>query len=88
MRRACKNNAKFEGNELMARSGSFSGPTEEYGLPLSVVKTNDNALPPRFHPLIEALTGFTDEEKAELQNKLDEGFGIIELINGLGNRST
>jgi len=72
----------------MARSGSFSGPTEEYGLPLSVVKVNDNALPPRFHPLIEALTGFTDEEKAELQNKLDEGFGIVELINSLGNRST
>ena len=62
----------------MARSGSFIGPSEYYGAPLSIVHPQDNAFP-RFDPDIEALSGVSDEKKAELQAQLDNLYGALVL---------
>lgn len=65
----------------MARAGSFSGPTEPYGQPLSVVKAPDNVEASKYaEALMDPSLELTDAQKIELQAKIDELFGLLRII--------
>lgn len=68
----------------MARAGSFSGPTEPYGQPLSVVKAPDNVEASKYaEALMDPSLELTDAQKIELQAKIDELFGLLRTIGQL-----
>lgn len=68
----------------MARAGSFSGPTEPYGQPLSVVKAPDNVEASKYaEALMDPSLELTDAQKIELQAKIDELFGLLRTIGNL-----
>lgn len=62
----------------MARIGSFSGPSEEYGVPLSFVHPPDNDFSKaRWSPeLLDPNLKLTDEERQRLQDEIDDLFGL------------
>lgn len=60
----------------MARAGSFSGPTFQFGAPLEIVHPPDNQFP-LYDPEIEGLAGATPEERAKLQAELDALFAVL-----------
>lgn len=57
----------------MARSGSFSRGTVDYGNPLSFVKPADNNPGSKFDaPLLDPSLGLTDQQKEDLQQQIDD----------------
>lgn len=60
----------------MTRVGSFSGPTFAFGVPLQTVHPIDNKFP-QFDPEVEALSSLTPEQKAKLQEEIENVFGAI-----------
>lgn len=58
----------------MARMGSFAGPSEQYGMPLSFVHPADNDFAKaRFNPiLLDPRWKLTDEQRQELQDDVDK----------------
>ena len=69
----------------MARIGSFSGPTEEYGVPLSFVHPPDNDFSKaRWHPsLLDPKLKLTDEERQRLQDEIDSVFALTKLTENV-----
>lgn len=65
----------------MARIGSFLGPEEVYGRPLSVVHPKDNNVTKsRFHEsLLDPKLKLTDERRRELQDEILELLAILKL---------
>lgn len=65
----------------MARIGAFSGPSEEYGVPLSFVHPADNDFTKaRWHPsLLDPKLKLTDEERQRLQDEIDSIFALEKL---------
>lgn len=68
----------------MARRGSFTAPTEYFGAPLALVHPIDNIFP-RYDPEVDALEGLTDEQKRDVQQKIDELFGTLVLARDDGS---
>lgn len=65
----------------MSRSGQFSGPSEEYGVPLSVVLTPDNNLGDSlFHQsLNDPKLKLDQAEKDRLQQEIDDLLRTLQL---------
>jgi hypothetical protein len=62
----------------MARSGSFSKSTVSYGVPLSFAHPTDNAMPPQFDPALDDPSlKLTDIQKQELQDRIDDLYGVL-----------
>lgn len=63
----------------MARMGSFAGPSEQYGIPLSFVHPVDNDfLKAQFNPiLLDPRWKLTDKQRRELQQKADDLTGLL-----------
>lgn len=65
----------------MARTGSFAGPTEQYGLPLSFVHPKDNDFAKaRFTPLLlDPRWDITQKQRREIQQEIDDLLGLLKL---------
>lgn len=65
----------------MARMGTFGGPSEQYGLPLSFIHPKDNDFAKaRFTPvLLDPRFDLTDKQKREIQEEIDELFSLLKL---------
>lgn len=65
----------------MARFGAFSGPSEEYGVPLSFVHPVDNDFSKaRWSPqLLDPKLKLTDEERQALQDEIDQLIALGKL---------
>ena len=65
--------------------GSFSGPTEEYGVPLSSVHPTDNDFSKaRWHPsLLDPKLKLTEEERQRLQDEIDQVFALEKLTENV-----
>lgn len=62
----------------LARIGSFSRGTVEYGLPLSFVKPPDNNPGSKFSPgLNDPSLKLTEQEKEDLQDRIDELSAVL-----------
>jgi hypothetical protein len=62
----------------MARRGSFSKGYVEYGAPLSFVHPQDNVMPKPFvDELYDPSLGLTDEQREELQDRIDDLYGTL-----------
>lgn len=68
----------------MARIGSFSGPTQGFGLPLQVVHPIDSKFP-LFDPEIDALN-IPLEEKQKLQLEAEALTGALIVGRDTGDR--
>ena len=63
----------------MARQGEFSGGSQPYGTPISVVKAPDNKPGSPYAPeLSDATLKLTEEQKREIQRRIDELTAVIE----------
>lgn len=68
--------------------GSFAGPSEQYGLPLSFVHPVDNDfVKAQFHPiLLDPRWKLTDEQREELQDEVDDVTALMkagrDLVGG------
>ncbi len=70
----------------MARTGSFSGPTEPYAQPLSVVKPPDNVQAAQYaEAIMDPSLQLTESQKTDLQGKIDDLFGLLKTIGNLPN---
>lgn len=70
----------------MARTGSFSGPTEPYAQPLSVVKPPDNVQAAQYSAAImDPSLQLTESQKSDLQGKIDDLFGLLRTVSKLPN---
>ncbi len=69
----------------MARIGAFSGPSEEYGVPLSFVHPVDNDFSrAKWSPqLLDPSLKLTDEERQALQDEIDSLFALGKLVENL-----
>ena len=69
----------------VARIGSFSGPSEEYGVPLSIVHPSDNDFGrARWSPeLLDPRLHLTDEERQRLQDEIDSVFALEKLTENV-----
>ena len=65
----------------MARMGNFSGPSEQYGVPLSFIHPKDNDFAKaRFNPvLLDPRWKLTDQQRRDLQQKADDLAGLMAL---------
>ncbi len=63
----------------MARSGSFSGGGQLYGQPMAVIHPPDNNVDAsRYAPeLLDPSMQLTEEQKEELQERIDELYGVM-----------
>lgn len=62
----------------MARTGSFSGGTQDYGSPLSVTKPADNKpASPYDEALLDPALKLTDAQKRELQERIEELYAVM-----------
>jgi hypothetical protein len=70
----------------VARTGSFSGPTEPYAQPLSVVKPPDNVQAAQYSTAImDPSLQLTESQKSDLQGKIDDLFGLLRTVSKLPN---
>ena len=65
----------------MARMGSFAGPSEPYGQPLSYIHPKDNDFAKaKFNPiLLDPRWKLTAKQRRELQQKADDLAGLLAL---------
>ena len=69
----------------MARSGSFLGPSEIFGVPLSVVHPPDNNVAgSQFHPLLrDPALGLDDERMREMQKEIMGLLSVLQITRDL-----
>ena len=65
----------------MARVGSFLGPTQTFGAPLSVIKPPDNNVAAsRFHPaLMDPKLHLTEQEMRDLQDEINGLYAVLRI---------
>lgn len=56
----------------MARIGQFSRSATSYGMPVGIIKPPDNVIPQYASELLDPSLRLTDEERQELQDRIDE----------------
>lgn len=62
----------------MARKGQFSKGYVSYGAPLSFIHPPDNVMPSQFvDDLYDATLGLTQEQREELQDRIDDLYGVL-----------
>lgn len=69
----------------MARTGSFQGPAETYGTPLSfVVPPDSNFAKSKYDAALnDPKLHLTQQQKDDLQQQIDELYSLEELAAGL-----
>ena len=69
----------------MARIGSFLGPTEPFGAPLSVIKPPDNnTTASRYHPsLMDPALHLSDQQRQDMQAEIDDLLAVLKMARDL-----
>ena len=68
----------------MARMGTFSGATEQYGAPLSYIHPKDNDFgKAKYHEIIQdARFGLNTKQKRQAQEEVNEVFAVLQVASG------
>lgn len=72
---------------MCARQGSFLGPTQNYGAPLSVIKPPDNNVASsRYHPsLMDPSLHLSEQQMRDLQDEIMGLYAVLQTGAALPN---